>query len=69
MRFEVYKGESYINTVVGDETFVKRWCEKNGYTYREVPSSEPQEEPKEVDTAQLRADIDYLFVMLGVKLL
>ena len=69
MRFEVYEGESYINTVVGDESFVKCWCEKNSYSYREVPSSEPQEEPKEVDTAQLRADIDYLSVMLGVKLL
>lgn len=69
MRFEVYKGENHINTVVGDETFVKRWCEKNGYTCKEVSSAEPQEEPNEVDTAQLRADIDYLSVMLGVTLL
>ena len=69
MRFEIYKGESHINTIVGDETFVKRWCEKNGYTCKEVPSAEPQEEPKEIDTAQLRADIDYLSIMSGVKLL
>lgn len=69
VKFKIYKGESHINTIVGEEAFVKSWCDKNGYTCEEVPPSKPQEEPQEIDTAQIRADIDYLSIMLGVELL
>lgn len=69
MKFKIYKGESHINTIVGGESFVKSWCDKNGYTCEKVPSAEPQQEPQEIDTAQLRADIDYLSIMQGVELL
>lgn len=33
MFYEIYKDGELINTIVGSEEFISRYCEKNGYTY------------------------------------
>lgn len=36
MKFNIYSNGEKINTIVADESFCKRYCEKNGYTYEIV---------------------------------
>ena len=66
MIYEIYSGDTLVNTIVADEDFVSTYCEANGYTYSErVPEPAPQP-PTELE--QMRADIDYLSAMTGVML-
>ena len=36
MKYNIYSNGEKINTIVADESFCKRYCEKNGYTYEIV---------------------------------
>lgn len=36
MKFNIYSDGEKINTIVADEAFCKKYCEKNGYTYELV---------------------------------
>ena len=68
MKYNIYFNGEKINTIIADEGFCKKYCEKNAYTYElvEEPSVETEEPISETD--QLRADIDYIAVMTGVEL-
>ena len=69
MRFDIYADGNKINTIVSDEDFCKKYCHKNGYTYKLVESEITPDEHFEVSPIeQLRADIDYLAIMSGVIL-
>ncbi len=49
MDYEIYKDGSLVNTITADESFVKRYCEMFGYTYKE-------RQAKEQDTAPTAED-------------
>lgn len=69
MKYDIYADDKKINTIVADEDFCKKYCHKNGYTYKLVGSEITLEEDFEVSPMeQLRADIDYLSLMSGVNL-
>lgn len=34
MQYEIFSGETLINTIEADEVFCQVYCEENGYTYR-----------------------------------
>ena len=56
-----------VNTIVADEKFVKSYCEESGSIYEEEHLPEAVGgEPTELE--KLRADLDYLSVMMGVEL-
>lgn len=46
MRFIIFENGMEINRVAASESFVKRYCEENGYTYElvEPPEVEPGKE-------------------------
>lgn len=70
MIYEIYSGDTLVNTIVADEDFVSSYCEANGYTYAEriqEPEPEPAPQPP-TELEQLRADVDYLSAMTGVML-
>lgn len=70
MTYEIYSGDTLVNTIVADGDFVSSYCEANGYTYAErveTPAPEPTPHPP-TELEQLRADVDYLSVMTGVML-
>lgn len=33
--YEIYSGDTLVNTIVADADFVSAYCEANGYTYSE----------------------------------
>lgn len=67
MKYNIYLNEKLVNTIVADEEFCKHYCDKTSYTYKLVEEPITTEEPiNEVE--QLRADIDYLSIMMGVEL-
>lgn len=39
MRYNIYSDGEKINTIVSDEEFCKKYCEKNSYTYELVEES------------------------------
>lgn len=41
MRFKLYKNGVYINTVVGEESFVQNYANENGFTYEFEPVDYP----------------------------
>ena len=70
MIYEIYSGDTLVNTIVADEKFVSSYCEANGYNYSEqAPAPEPEPAPQPpTELEQMRADIDYLSAMTGVML-
>lgn len=47
MKFKIFSDGTEINRIVSDEDFCKKYCEKNGYTYEEIPEApEPVVEPE-----------------------
>ena len=69
MKYDIYSNGKKINTIVADENFCKAYCLKNGYTYNPVEvQSLPDKIPAVTFEEQLRADIDYIAIMTGVKL-
>lgn len=62
MRYRILKNNKAVNNITADELFVIKYCEKNGYTYEEIPESEPTED-KQSKIAELKqnlADTDYI---------
>ena len=56
MRYEILKDGEVVNTIVADEAFVADYCEKNGYTHRQLPDPVPRPEPElPTELEQLRA--------------
>lgn len=56
-----------INTIVSSETFVKDYCERNGYTYSivEEPEPEPQPEPMtQTEMEEMLLDQEYRILLL-----
>lgn len=43
MMYRIFKDGDEINSIVADETFVKSFCTKNGYTYEKMPDRVPAE--------------------------
>lgn len=46
MTYEIYSGDTLVNTIVADADFVANYCAANGYTYSEraeihSPAPEP----------------------------
>lgn len=69
MVYEIFKDGESINTIVADETFVKTYCEENGYTYTEIIREDtPGAEPEPTEMERLRADLDYIAALTGVEL-
>ena len=61
MIYEIYSGDTLVNTIVADEAFVSSYCAANGYTY-----SERAEEPVP-DPVPLEPTTDELMnILLGV---
>lgn len=44
MYYEIYDGDTLINTIVGQESFIEAYCEDRGYNYiaREYPEIDPE---------------------------
>ena len=70
MYYEIYENGELINTIVSSEEFVKRYCTENGYTYEAKEHEKPAPTPSEESTnlEQLRADVDYIAMEMGVNL-
>lgn len=69
MDYNVYNNNVLVNIITADEQFIKQYCEVNGYTYEEIerePTPETPATPSEFE--QLRADIDYIAMEMGVEL-
>lgn len=50
MRYNIYHNGEYVNAIEASEEFTQKYCEKNGYTYEEIPvepapTPEPTPEP------------------------
>lgn len=46
MTYEIYSGDTLVNTIVADAEFVESYCEANGYTYSErAETHAPEPEP------------------------
>lgn len=43
MRYKIFSKDGLVNTIVADETFIRSYCEKNGYTYEEDVLPEPEQ--------------------------
>lgn len=44
MTYEIYSGDTLVNTIVASEEFVKTYCDANGYTFSEraeTPAPDP----------------------------
>lgn len=55
MNYEIYANGELINTIYGNESFVKSYCEKNGYTYRKREEPEPDNTANRI--AELKANL------------
>ena len=60
--YVIFQNGVEINRIVADETFVEKYCTKNGYTYEKLPDPEPIPEPEVEPTADELIDI-----LLGVN--
>lgn len=67
MMFEIFDGEKLVNTVVANESFIKTYCVKKGYTYKVVKetASDQQIPTLEERTAALEAA---MLSMMGVSI-
>lgn len=46
MEYYIYFNGDLINTIISEESFVRTYCEKRGYTFAAVnPIPEPEPEP------------------------
>lgn len=46
MTYEIYSGDTLVNSIVASEEFVKTYCEANGYTYAgRIPEPAPEPAP------------------------
>lgn len=61
MTYEIYSGDTLVNTIVADEDFVSSYCEANGYAYaKRVETPAPDPEPSGPTTDEL------MDILLGV---
>ena len=67
MTYEIYCGDTLVNTIISDESFAAAYCKTNGYSFIERrPAPVLDFPPTELE--QLRADVDFLAAMTGVML-
>ena len=60
MTYEIYSGDTLVNTIVADEDFTAAYCEANDYTYSERPQTTDPDPDPEPSTDEL------LNILLGV---
>ena len=58
MTYEIYSGDTLVNSIVASEDFVKTYCDTNGYTFSERPKP-PAPDPEPTTD-------DLLNILLGV---
>ena len=58
--YRLYQNGTEINTIVADEDFVTRHCERLGYTFQRLEQPPAEQKPDRFET--LRADVDYLLM-------
>lgn len=68
MKYNIYSNGEKINTIIADESFCKKYCGENSYTYELIEETPTEAEKPITATEQLRADIDYIAAMTGVEL-
>lgn len=56
MRFKIFSDGVEVNTIVSDEDFCKNYCERNGYTYEQLPEPESGLEMPEEPTDDVTWD-------------
>lgn len=64
MDYNVYKDDVIVNIVTADETFIKKYCAVNGYTYEEIEREivpEPEPAPSQLDI--IEAQVTYTAMM------
>lgn len=65
MIYAIYDADgSIVNTIVADQSFVKEYCLKNGFTFekieRVVPTPMPDPEPEQETTVWDELDAAYM---------
>lgn len=60
MVYEIYSGDTMVNTIVADAGFVSAYCSANGYTYAERAVETTPEPAPEPSTDEL------MNILLGV---
>lgn len=69
MKFDIFENGKKINCIIASNDFCEKYCRNNGYTYKIVePDTMPEEDLEVSPIEQLRADIDYIAIMMGVEL-
>lgn len=72
MKFNIYKNGNKINTIVSDENFVARYCQKHRYTYDIVEEIvyEPIEDDflNESNETTREDEVDYMLIDLEYRL-
>ena len=69
MVYKIFENGTEINRIVADEAFVADYCAANGYTYElEAPEPTPLPAPEPTELEQLRADVDFIAMEMGVEL-
>ncbi len=62
MRFIILKDDVEVNTIIASEEFAKRYCDENGYTYREEIIETPAAVETKPTEEELTAKYDALTV-------
>ena len=64
--YVIFQNGVEINRIVADETFVEKYCARNGYTYEKLPDLEPIPEPEpEIETEPTAEEL--IDILLGVN--
>lgn len=74
MTYLIYKNGVFINRIASSESFCKKYCAENGYTYELEPELNPPQEvlvePSEQDDmAALLVDHEYRMTLLELGLM
>lgn len=55
MKYQILQGSEIINTIIAEESFVQDYCNRNGYTYAEVPGKSAEEILAETKAAKVQS--------------
>lgn len=71
MRYNILSNGKTINTIVADEDFCKRYCEKKGYTYTamdDTTDSTPLSSPQsDIDAMLIDHEYRLTLIEIGVE--
>lgn len=70
MYYEIYEGDTLINTIVGSEAWVSAYCEANGYSYiAKEYHSDLEHDPKPITSVDERVtDLEAENKLLAAKI-